>query len=495
MLLDKVLNNVNFELNKKIDISKIEISDISYDSRKTEEKNLFVCIKGYDVDSHDFVRKAYDNGSRAFLVMKYVDLPEDALQIKVDDTRKALSKVSANFFDNPSTKIKIIGITGTKGKTTTANFLFQVLNAVNINTGIIGTNGIDYNGKHIQTVNTTPESYILQKNIHDMVNEKVEYLVMEYSSTAPFLHRTDDVDIDIGIFTNISIDHIGNREHPNFQNYLDSKCELVRTAKHSIINLDDDHASYVISKAKGSVELFSIDKKSENMAQNIEFLRNKHTLGVDFEYKGKEYSKKFYLNTPGKFSVYNALAVITCANYLNIDKDIIYSSLKTTFVEGRMEIIDADLPFTIINDYAHNRVSLENALSTLTKYDYNRLICVFGSQGGRSEVRRKDLAEVASKYSDISILTSENPDFEDPKKILDEIESYFTNDKVKIIKIIDRYEAVKKAIDMAEKGDIIIFAGKGHESYQIVKGKRLPYKESEVIKRYIKERIGREKNE
>lgn len=495
MVLDKILKDMDFKPNKTLDFKKVEVSDISYDSRKVIKDNIFVCIKGYDFDSHDFAMDAYNNGARVFVVMRDLELPDDSIQIRVDDTRKALSKLSANFFNNPSKKIKIIGVTGTKGKTTTAQFLNHVLNEGGINTGIIGTNGIEYNNKFVDTVNTTPESYELQKNISDMVNDGVEYIVLEYSSSAPFLHRTDDVEIDIGIFTNISIDHIGSREHPDFQNYLDSKCELVRNAKHSIINYDDEHSDYVISQSSGSVELFSIDKHSDNMAKNIDFLRDKHMLGVDFDYVGRDYSKKFYLNMPGNFNVYNALAVITCANYLDIDKEIIYKTLKNTFVEGRMEIIDKDVPYTLINDYAHNRVSMENALSTITKYEHNRIICVFGSQGGRSEVRRKDLAEVASKYADICILTSENPCYEDPNKIIDEIESYFTNDKVEIIKITDRFEAVKKGVDIAEKGDIVIFTGKGHEDYEIVKGKRLPYKETEVIKKYVEERIEREKNE
>lgn len=492
MKLTKILDKITYEKNIDIDIFDVDIVDIAYDSRKADEGFIFVAIKGYDIDGHKYAASAYDKGVRVFVVSDYVDLPEDALQIKVINTRKALSKMSANFFEHPSSKIKVIGVTGTKGKTTVSNFLCQVMNRASINTAVIGTNGISYNGKKIDTVNTTPESYDLHKNLRNMVDEGVEYVVMEFSSTGGMLYRTEDVDFEIGIYTNISKDHIGPREHPDFENYLDSKCKLVEKANCAIINIDDEKSDYVISECTGNIEKFSIKKSSSNMAKNIKYLKKDHLLGVGFDYIGDDYSKKFFLKMPGQFTVYNALAVITAANYLGICKDITYEGLKDAFVKGRMQVMDVELDFTIISDYAHNKVSLENALSTLDKYEHNRIICLFGSIGGRSENRRKELAEVASKYSDISVITSDNPDYEDPKKIIDEIASHFENENVKVIKIVDRQEAVKKTIDIAQKGDIVIFAGKGHEDYQIVKGKRLPYNEIETILKYAKERLKRE---
>lgn len=480
MKLSKILEGLEYST---LDcIKDLDIEDIHYDSRKCKENTIFVAIKGESLDGHKFIEKAYEKNCRVFIVEQRQNLPNDTIQIEVENSRLALSKISSNFFLNPSKDLKIIGITGTKGKTTTSNIIKKVIENAGYQAGVIGTNGIFYKNISEPSYNTTPESYELHRIFRDMINEGVEYVVMEVSSGGLMMDRVKDVEFDIGVFTNISEDHIGPKEHPDFEDYLYCKSKLFNLCKVGIVNRDDKNSDYIINNGKCKFITYSIDKPSDYRARNIEKSVDLDHLGVKFDILNENY----IISSPGKFSVYNALSVIVVSKVLNIEKDIVKNTLKNIHVDGRVEIIKAVKRGTVILDYAHNKTSLLNILDTLREYNPKRLMCLIGSVGGRGISRRYEIGEVISEKCDICILTSDNPDFEDPNNIIKDIEKGFVKN-VETIKNADRKTALTKALDIMEDGDILLVAGKGHETYQLIKGERIEYSDREVIKDYFKE--------
>lgn len=481
MKLFKVMEDVNFTSNKPWEeIKDVEIKDIAYNSSKCEDGYMFVAIKGETVDGHKYCMDAYNRGCRVFIINDDIELGEDAIKLFVKDSRIALSKASANYFGNPSKELKVIGVTGTKGKTTITNYISEVLNSSGVNTGVIGTNGTFYNGISEKTVNTTPESYELHRIFRKMLDSGVKCVSMEVSSGGVMMNRVEDVEFDVAIFSNLSPDHIGPKEHPTFEHYLECKSRLFTLAKHGIINIDDEYAKEVINKATCDIETFSMYKDSDVMAKNIEYSKAIDSLGVSFTCHTKEEEFPCYICSPGEFSIYNALAVIAVCRYLGVNKETMINSLGQAKVNGRVEVLPI-LPYaTVIIDYAHNGVSLENILQTLKKYDHNRLICLFGSVGGRTELRRKELGDVASRECDLCILTSDNPDFEDPMNVIKDIAESFEGSSCEYLVEPDRKLAIEMAVEMAEEGDMIVFAGKGHETYQLIKGERIPFSEKEI---------------
>lgn len=488
MKLGKILEGLDFLANiKKDEMDNLDIEDIVYDSRKAKENTIFVAIKGETLDGHEFIDSAYSKGARVFIVNDNIHLPDDAVKIIVEDSRTSLSKMSANFFEHPSSRLKVIGVTGTKGKTTITNYLKSVLCSSGLNTGVIGTNGVFYNDYQGKTVNTTPESYELHKVMKEMEDEGVQCVAMEVSSGGLMMDRVDDIEFDIGIFTNLSPDHIGPKEHPTFEHYRDCKSRLFSICKHGIINIDDEHSDHFVENAKCTLTTFSIDNDSDIKASNIVLTRDEKSLGVNFTYSVKSDADSENVEThicsPGEFSIYNALAVIAACRHFGIDKDKMLKALSIAQVDGRVEVLPVLPNITVVLDYAHNGVSLENVLNTLLKYEHNRLICVFGSVGGRTTIRRKELGDVAAQLCDVSIITTDNPDDEDPAKIIDDIAESFVDSKCEVYKIVDRSEAILKAMEMALPGDMIVVAGKGHEKYQYINGERVFYDEkAEVIK-------------
>lgn len=474
MRLDKIIDGMDFEVdNNDKKIEEIDILGISYDSRKAAKDNIFVAIVGETLDGHKYIPQAYENGARIFVVSKDVDDFEDALFIKVENTRLALSKMSHNFYGRPSEKMKIVGVTGTKGKTTISNFLAHVLNQGGINTGVIGTNGTFYNNKSESTINTTPESYELHKIFKQMYDEGVECVCMEVSSSGMMMNRVEDVDFDVVIFNNISMDHIGPKEHPTFQHYLDCKARLFTLSDYGLVNRDDGYSSYVEKIATCEVEDFGIYNKADFYATKIRYQREIDALGVEFDFERKGVDEgRVFVPSPGNFSIYNALAVIATCEKLGLDFKKIKEGISTVKVDGRVEVLDIIPDASIIIDYAHNGVSLENVLNTLLEYHPKRLICLYGSIGGRAALRRQELGEVAARLTDVSIITTDNPDDEDPEKIIDEIAECYKDSKAQVIKIVDREEAIRYAIRMLEPGDMLVLAGKGHEKYQYIHGKR-----------------------
>ncbi len=484
MNLKKILYGLDITSSNKNKIPNTEISDIVYDSRKAKSGTVFVAIKGETVDGHDYVAQAYDKGVRNFVLMDKVELADDVFVAFVGDTRLALSKMSANFFGHPSEDLKVIGITGTKGKTSVANQLKEVLCKQGINAAVIGTIGVAYNGEVFSTVNTTPESYVLQKYMRDMVDSGVECLAMEVSSGGIKMKRVNDVDFDIGVFTNLSPDHIGEKEHPTFEDYRHCKSQLFKMCKQGIFNIDDEQAAYMKECSDCEIFDFSIGREADYRARNIVKTKTVDRLGIKYDFhKGEKFIREVEINSIGGFTVYNSLAVLAICDLLGALKDESFDNIKEAKVSGRAEIIAA-LPYaTVVLDYAHNGFSLENILKTLRDYEHNRIICVFGSVGGRTFGRRRELGAVASKYADVAVITSDNPDYEEPEKIIEEIASYFGDSSCEVFKIPDRAEAIYEAMKLAREGDIVLITGKGHEKYQLIKGERVDFDEkAEVIK-------------
>lgn len=479
MLLSEIIKNI-----PHTDTPDTDISSICYDSRKAESGDLFVCLVGAKTDGHSYAPRAYENGCRAFLCERRIDtLPEDAIQIITPDTRHALAVCGADFYGRPAEKLNIIGITGTKGKTTTSLLCAAILNAAGKNCAYIGSNGVIINGKRTETVNTTPESLELHHYFSLMVNSGVEYAVIEVSSQALAHNRVEGIPFAAVAFTNLSEDHIGEAEHPTFEHYKNSKKRLFTEYKSNVMiyNADDSASAFMREGYPAKTVSFGITEKADWTADNIERFRDSTTLGVSFDVHtvaGDERGVK--LLSPGFFSVYNGLCAMAICCEFGVSKEFARNTLAKTPVQGRFEIVEGTPGRTFIIDYSHNGFSLTNALKTLKDYDSKRIICVFGSVGGRTQNRRRELAEAASKYADYSIITSDNPDFEDPDEIIKEIASHMSPD-AQYECITDRRDAIYKAVNMADVGDIVLFAGKGHETYQYVCGKKVPFSEREHI--------------
>ena len=462
----------------------VDVLSVCCDSRKATEGSVFVCIKGALSDGHDYARSAYEKGCRLFVAEKELDLPADASVFIADNTRVALAEISQRFFGDPSKEIKVIGITGTKGKTTTAHLIYHILNKNGIKAGYIGTNGVMFDDKFFETVNTTPESYDLAYYMRKMIDCGVKYLVLEVSSQAIYLDRIYGMSFESSIFTNLSPDHIGKNEHPSFEHYRDSKKRLFSEYSPSFVvyNADDAASDYMMEGCGASKFGYSLKGNAEFCTQSVTPFREGAYLGVRFKIKvGDNVSPEIKLPLPGDFNVSNALAAAAVCMGAGVSLSDVARALESVSLKGRFEIVDA-LPYaTFVIDYAHNGLSLRSVLETLRSYEPHRLICVFGSVGGRTQMRRSELGKVASELCDFCVITSDNPDNEPPEQIIDDIAAAFGPDGCPFVKILDRREAVLYAVRMAQKGDIILFAGKGHENYQLICGKKEYLSERETI--------------
>ncbi len=472
-------------------LCEITVTDIISDSRKAREGVLFVCTVGEIHDSHNYAEAVYEKGCRVFVVQRFLPLPKDAVQIKVENARVTLAKMAHCFFDHPANKLQIIGITGTKGKTTIANLTASVLNLLGIKTGCIGTNGVSFDGVTRYTGYTTPESYELARVFDELVQKGAKCVVMEVSSLGLKQHRTDGITFDVGVFTNLSPDHVGEREHPTMEDYVSSKAKMFAQSKVALINADDAYADRMISAAAAfdnTVYTYGL-QQADVTAQKLSPWQTANRFGVGFESNVFGTWEPFAVSQPGDFSVYNALAVLTVCREVLKQRGImaghatIANALKAAVVAGRIEIVDALPDATVIIDYAHNELSMESLLKTLHRYSYERLVVVFGSVGCRSQIRRVPLGKIAAEYADFCILTSDNPDTEAPMQIIKEIAAAFSGSDTPYLCIPDREEAVAYAIAHHKPGDMIVFAGKGHEDYQLIDGKRVPFCEKEIILR------------
>lgn len=461
------------------------ISDVFFDSRKAGGTGVFVCLRGSRSDGHLYAASAYEKGCRFFVAEQTLDLPSDAFIFLCPDTRLALAKMSDNLFDHPSDELYIIGITGTKGKTTTALMVYNILNAAGLPCGYIGTSGIDYGDFHIEAVNTTPESYITQMYMRHMRLAGVKYLVMEVSSQALYMHRVHGVRFDTAVFTNLSVDHIGGSEHPSFEHYKNCKKSLFSDygAKTVLINADDGYADEMASAVPPETKVlrYALHTDADLRAATPTRYRHSDSLGISFPFTENAQKYEATLPLPGKFSVYNALATIAVCRECGVEMSEILKHLTSARVPGRFELVEAMPNVTFVIDYAHNEVSLTSALETLRQYEPKRLICLFGSVGGRTFGRRAEMGRVAASMADFCILTSDNPDGEDPMHIIKEISAEFGEASCPYVTIPDRAEAIRYAVSIASPGDIFLFAGKGHERYQLICGEKVPFCEKQIL--------------
>ncbi len=464
-----------------------EIARIVCDSRAADTDTLFVCISGFASDGHDFAERAYMAGCRAFLCEHAVELPDDAIVILTESTRTALAKVSAAFYDFPAKRLKVIGITGTKGKTTTALMLASILSQNGISAGYIGSNGIEFAGNRFETRNTTPESLDLHYYFDQMVQAGVEVVALEVSSQALYLERVHGIPFFATAFTNLAEDHIGGAEHPTFEHYRDSKKKLFSeyASDFAIFSATDAASLYMQEGCKALVSTFGLEK-GDFLATDLRPFMDDGVLGIEFTAHAFSENHTVSLPMPGIFSVENALCAIALARRLGVGLAESADALAHAHVYGRFEIVRTNLPAVFIIDYAHNGFSITSALQTLRAYAPHRLWCVTGSVGGRTKGRRKEIGEAVSALCDIAVLTADNPDFEPPLDICEEIRASFVRD-IPCECFADRAEAIRYVVEHAEKGDIVLFAGKGHEQYQFIRGAKLPFSERKLIEKYAME--------
>ncbi|MDO5416722.1 MAG: UDP-N-acetylmuramoyl-L-alanyl-D-glutamate--2,6-diaminopimelate ligase [Lachnospiraceae bacterium] len=515
MILNNWLQDVRFELLQGS--TDAEVSEVVYDSRKAGPGAVFVCMKGANVDSHDFCAQVYEAGTRVFLVEHAVSLPEDAVILKVENGREALALLSAARFDYPARKMVTIGVTGTKGKTTTTHMIKAILEAAGKKVGMIGTNGAYFAGVAEPTRNTTPESYQLHQYFSRMVEAGCEYMVMEVSSQAFKMHRTDGILFDYGIFTNISNDHIGPNEHADFAEYLMYKAMIFKQSRIGIADKDDAHFAEVTADAAcpvysyglkdgdadsgaagkdaaedgtdaagGSADAAEDGTAADFCAERIRYVSEPGFVGLEFDVTGR-YEADVRVNIPGRFNVSNALAAVSVCSFLGLPKDRICHGLEHIYVNGRMEIAYASEDCKVIIDYAHNAVSMESLLKTLRNYNPKRLVVVFGCGGNRSKDRRYSMGEMAGRMADLSIITADNSRFEKVEDIIQDIKSTLIPTGGAYLEIPDRREAITYAITHAQKGDMIAIIGKGHEDYQEVNGVRTHFLDREVVDEVVAE--------
>ena len=479
MKLCEILNKISYS-SKELDLS-LDILDIVNDSRKASNGTMFVCISGFQNDGHNFAQSAYERGCRLFAVEKEIALPEDAKIIKVEDTRKFLAIASSNFFGNPAEKLNTIAITGTKGKTSVSFMLKSIYEAAGHKVGVIGSTGVYIGDKFYDTVNSTPESYLIQKFYKEMIESGCDTAIIEATSQGFKLHRTYGIHFKTAIFTNLSPDHIGAAEHKDFDEYLECKKMIFNQCDKAIINADSDHFDRITNGIACPFTTFGAENIADITFGDASFSVDKNRLKTEFNYYDKNGKHEIDLNTPGYFSLYNAVAAISVALQDGIGYDAIRIGLSKAFVKGRMEIVPINKDYTVIIDFAHNEFSVKNLFETIKLYNPSRIISVFGCGGNRSKLRRYAMGEVIGQNSDLSIITSDNSRFEKVEDIIDDILIGMnkTEGVYQIIK--ERKKAIKEALRVAKEGDVILLIGKGHEMYEEIEGVKYPFDERQIV--------------
>lgn len=466
---------------------KVEVSELAYDSRKAAPGTVFVCIRGSVTDSHQFLPEVLGKGVSAIVIEEGAELPikleeidAETSVIQVHSGREALALLSAARFGFPAKRLKVIAITGTKGKTTTAHMLRSILNTAGIPTGLIGTTGVEYQGKHVETKNTTPESYELHKYFRDMADSGCEAVVMEASSQGFKLYRTAGILFDYGVFTNIEPDHIGPNEHADFEEYKFFKSCIFKQSRVGLLNYDADYADEILAGAPCKMYTYGLERVSDFTAEAVRHVNSKDFVGVEFDVMGMA-KLDVKLNLPGKYNVYNALAAISVCSLMSVPEHGILEALRHVKVDGRMEVAFRNEKMSVIVDYAHNAMAMENLLSTLREYHPKRLVVVFGCGGNRAKERRYGMGEMAAKMADFSILTADNSRYEKTEDIIADIKSTLVPAGGSYVEIPDRREAIEYAMGNAADGDMIAVIGKGHEDYNEVNGVRTHFLDREVI--------------
>lgn len=471
----------------------IDISNIDSDSRNIKENGLFVAIKGFDVDGHNYIKEAIKRGAVA--VIASIDADKKLLKEIMDkvtlilapDTRLALAICACNFYDNPSRKFKLVGITGTKGKTTTSFMVKRILEKAGKKVGLVGTIATYIGDEKLEDSDrTTPESIKLQQLFSRMARENCEVVIMEVSSQSLKLHRVAGCDFDIGVFTNFSEDHISAKEHPDMKDYFESKLKLFDMCKIGFVNSDDLQTAKIPRLLPDkNISTYGIDNYCNLLAKDITITNS----FVDYKVKIGTRNERIKIDIPGRFSVYNSLAAIAITTKLGCGAEEIKEALLDLKVPGRSELVENKKELTIMIDYAHSPESLENILSAVKSYTKGRVISLFGCGGDRDSGKRPLMGEISGEIADFTIITSDNPRTEEPEKIVKQIEEGMKKTKGKYICIVDRIEAIKYAIKMANKNDIIVLAGKGHEPYQEINGVKHPFDERIIVNDIIDGKI------
>lgn len=489
MILKNILQDLDYQVTAG-DVSR-EITTLVYDSRKAEPGCVFVCIAGTVRDSHDYIPDVIAKGAAAIVVEREVILPADTdiTVIRTASGRRALALMSAAYFGYPARRLKTIGITGTKGKTTTTYMVRSILEAAGIRTGLIGTIECIVGEEHIPSANTTPESYRVQELFAQMADAGLEAVVMEVSSQALMLDRVAGVTFDLGVFTNLEPDHIGENEHKDFADYMHCKSLLFRQCRIGIFNGDSEYLDGILEGHTCKVETFGYGTQCDLMAEQVELVREHGALGVAYHVKGLV-DMDVRVNVPGSFSVYNSLTAIAVCRHFGVEKSVIQKALTQVTVKGRIEMVPVSRHYTLMIDYAHNAMSLESLLTTLRAYEPGRLVCLFGCGGNRARSRRFEMGEVSSRLADLTVVTSDNPRYEEPMAIIEDILVGVHKADGAYVTIPDRKEAIAYCMLNAQEGDIIVLAGKGHEDYQEICGVKHPMDERVLIQEILKEHPG-----
>ncbi len=477
--LKDILNGISYSILSGSD--DIEINDIKYDSRKVKKNDVYIALKGYTTDGHEYIPEAIAKGAKVIIVSKILNIVGDVTIIKVDDSRIALSYMSANYFDNPAAKLKVIGVTGTTGKTTTTHMIREMLLKSGIKCGLIGSIGIKYDEQVIHTDNTTPESYEVHKYFKEMLDHGITHVVMETSSQAFKLNRLAGITFDLGVLTNVTTDHIGPGEHESQEEYVACKNKLFLNSKEVISNNDSAYLNEVLKGVEVPITTYAIKEPADLKVTDIKLMNDADFFGSEFTTEGL-INDTFRTCIPGEFNVYNALCALLVCYKLGVDISKAKEALLTVKVRGRMETALVTPKFKVLIDYAHTEDGMKGLVKTLRDYKPKRLVSVFGGGGNRPKERRYNLGEIIGGASDLCIITEDNPRFEEISSINKDIKVGLDKVGAKYIEIPDRADAIKYACENAEEGDLILLVGKGHEEYQDIKGVKYYFNELDVIK-------------
>lgn len=478
MNLSELLKDI--EVKQAVGSTQLGITGIAFDSRAVKPGNLFVCISGFQKDGHKFAPAAIEKGAAAIVAER--DLSELGVTcVVVENARRALALLSAAFYGHPDRRFCLIGITGTNGKTTTTYLVKSVLEAMGKRVGLIGTNQNMIGTEIIPSKHTTPDSLELMRLFAKMADKGVDYVVMEVSSHSLALDRVTACTFDVGAFTNITQDHLDF--HRTMEEYLAAKGILFQISKAGAVNADDAGADYLISHAKCERMLtYGMERECDMRASQVELKEN----GVFFTltYDGKTYDVE--LGIPGKFSVYNAMTALSCLAAAGIPMEKAVACLRVARgVKGRIEVVETGRDFSVIIDYAHTPDGLYNVIQTIRGFAKGRIITVFGCGGDRDKTKRPKMGKIASAMSDFSVLTSDNPRTEDPEAIIEDVLTGVKEGGGEYIVIPNRFEAIEYALDHGKKDDIILLAGKGHETYQILADRTISFDEREIVRKLL----------
>ena len=490
--LDELLGDVEWQA--VAGDASVPVRDIAYDSRKAAPGDVFVALPGRLHDGHDHIGDALDQGVRTFVVERWTDgLPHTGLVIaQVASTRHALAMMSRRYFGFPETRLTVVALTGTKGKTTTSYMLSAILTAAGTPVGLIGSNGVDYAGTHVKLPNTTPESYELNRIMAAMADAGVRVLVMEATSQGFEMHRTDGVHFDIGVFTNISPDHISATEHASFADYLAAKQRIFTQSGVVLVNRDAELFDDMVAGAGCPLITYGQHADADYRGHDLVPVRAGHHVSTTFWCHHGESDRKYAVALPGEFNVSDGLAALAVADRLGVSDADIVAGLAVARAPGRMEELDVPAPYTVLIDFAHNGLSMQAAVDAVRAYEPARILAVFGLEGDRSRVRRFDCGEVLGREVDFTILADASPRFDDPDQILADIatgiERAGGTGKYAIIR--DRHDAIPAILDMAGPGDIVLIIGKGAVPYEEVMGVNTPLDEHDIVREYFARKAG-----